>query len=69
MEFDWDAIEAYAEAHSTPPAAFFERLAAETRETQDAPQMMVGTLEGAFLSFVVGMKQPRLVLEIGTFTG
>jgi caffeoyl-CoA O-methyltransferase len=69
MEFDWDAIEAYAEAHSTPPAAFFERLGAETRETQDAPQMMVGTLEGAFLSFVVGMKQPRLVLEIGTFTG
>jgi caffeoyl-CoA O-methyltransferase len=69
MEYDWDAIEAYAEAHSTPPAELFERLGAETRETQDAPQMMVGTLEGAFLSFVVGMKKPRLALEIGTFTG
>ena len=31
--------------------------------------MMVGRLEGAFLSFVVTLKQPRLVLEIGTFTG
>jgi caffeoyl-CoA O-methyltransferase len=31
--------------------------------------MMVGALEGAFLSFVVGMNKPRRVLEIGTFTG
>jgi caffeoyl-CoA O-methyltransferase len=69
MEYDWDAIEAYAEAHSTPVAELFERLGAETRETQDEPQMSVGPLEGAFLSFVVGMKQPRLALEIGTFTG
>ena len=69
MEYDWDAIEAYAAAHSTPSPELFERLGAETRESQDAPQMMVGALEGAFLSFVVGMKRPRRVLEIGTFTG
>jgi caffeoyl-CoA O-methyltransferase len=64
-----EAIEGYAEEHSTPAPALFERLAEETRATQNAPQMMVGQLEGAFLSFVVGLKQPRLVLEIGTFTG
>jgi caffeoyl-CoA O-methyltransferase len=64
-----ERIEHYAEEHSTPAAALFERLAEETRSTQSAPQMMVGQLEGAFLSFVVGLKQPRLVLEIGTFTG
>jgi caffeoyl-CoA O-methyltransferase len=64
-----EAIERYAEEHSTPPLELFERLAEETRATQNAPQMMVGQLEGAFLSFVVGLKQPRLVLEIGTFTG
>jgi caffeoyl-CoA O-methyltransferase len=69
MDFDFDALEEYAVAHSTPPAELFERLGAETRETQNAPQMMVGALEGAFLSFVVGMKRPRLALEIGTFTG
>jgi caffeoyl-CoA O-methyltransferase len=69
MNYDWETIEAYAEAHSTPPAELFERLAAETQETQDAPQMMVGVLEGAFLSFIVGMKKPHRVLEIGTFTG
>jgi caffeoyl-CoA O-methyltransferase len=69
MDYDFDALEAYAVAHSTPPAELFERLGAETRETQNAPQMMVGSLEGAFLSFVVGLKRPRLALEIGTFTG
>jgi caffeoyl-CoA O-methyltransferase len=62
-------IERYAEEHSTPPAELFERLAAETDATQDEPQMMVGPLEGAFLAFVVHLKQPRRVLEIGTFTG
>jgi caffeoyl-CoA O-methyltransferase len=66
---DWDAIEAYAQAHSTPPGELFERLDAETRETQSNPQMMIGPVGGAFLSFVVSMKQPRRVLEIGTFTG
>ncbi len=69
MNADWDAIEGYAAAHSTPPADLFARLEAETRETQSAPQMMVGALEGAFLSFVVGLMRPQRVLEIGTFTG
>ena len=31
--------------------------------------MMVGTLEGRFLAALVAMVRPRLVLEIGTFTG
>ena len=66
---DWEAIEAYAEAHSTPPTELFLRLDAETRQTQNTPAMMIGGVGGAFLSFVVGMQRPRLVLEIGTFTG
>jgi caffeoyl-CoA O-methyltransferase len=64
-----ERIERYAEEHSTPPAEIFERLAAETHATHDVPQMMVGPLEGAFLAFVVHLKQPRRVLEVGTFTG
>lgn len=64
-----EEVERYALAHSTPPDPVFERLAAETRATQRSPQMMVGPLEGAFLRFVVAMARPRLVLEIGAFTG
>jgi caffeoyl-CoA O-methyltransferase len=69
MNADWDAIEAYAEAHSTPPAGLFERLDTETRESQNTPAMMIGGVAGTFLSFVVGLRRPRRVLEIGTFTG
>jgi caffeoyl-CoA O-methyltransferase len=69
VSFDWDTIERYAAEHTTPESELFDRLAAETRETQSAPQMMVGPVEGGFLSFMVFMKKPLLVLEIGTFTG
>ena len=62
-------IEAYAAAHTTPEPALFADLAAETRTSTSAPSMMVGTLEGRFLSFLVTMLRPQLVLEIGTFTG
>ena len=69
MTYAPEEIERYAEEHSTPPGELFERLAAETHETQETPQMMVGPLEGAFLAFVVRLKRPQRVLEIGTFTG
>jgi caffeoyl-CoA O-methyltransferase len=69
VSFDWDTIERYAEEHTTPASELFERLAAETRETQSAPQMMVGAVEGEFLRLMVLMQKPQLVLEIGTFTG
>jgi caffeoyl-CoA O-methyltransferase len=64
-----DEVEAYAERYTTARADVFDRLGVETKETQDAPQMMVGTIEGAFLSFLVAMTQAKRVLEIGTFTG
>ena len=64
-----DEVEAYAERYTTARADVFDRLGAETKETQDAPQMMVGTIEGAFLSFLVAMTQAKRVLEVGTFTG
>ena len=62
-------VEAYAVEHTTPEPAWFADLAADTRERTSAPGMMVGTLEGRFLTAVVAMLRPRRVLEIGTFTG
>jgi len=62
-------VEAYAVEHTTPEPAWFADLAADTRERTSAPGMMVGTLEGRFLTAVVAMLRPQRVLEIGTFTG
>lgn len=64
-----EEVERYAEEHSTPVDPFFERLAEETRAKSDAPQMMVGALEGRFLEFLVRLKGATNVLELGTFTG
>ena len=69
MSFVDEAVERYAEEHSTPPAELFERLAAETREKSDAPQMMVGLLEGQFLGALVRSLRAKRILELGTFTG
>jgi caffeoyl-CoA O-methyltransferase len=62
-------VEAYAERYTSAQLDLFDRLAAETRETQQAPQMMVGHVEGAFLAFLVAMTNAMRVVEVGTFTG
>ncbi len=59
----------YADRHTTPSGELFERLAAETREKTEIPQMMVGEVEGRFLEFLVRATGARRVLELGTFTG
>ena len=66
---EWETIDRYAGEVTTPAPEVFERLAEETRATQELPQMMVGPVEGEFLRFMVFMTKPQLVLEIGTFTG
>jgi caffeoyl-CoA O-methyltransferase len=62
-------IDGYAEAHTTPPTPVLADLAAETRETLRAPQMLTGTVEGRFLEFLVYASGGRRVLELGTYSG
>jgi caffeoyl-CoA O-methyltransferase len=62
-------VEEYAEAHSSPNGELFERLAAETREKSEVPQMMVGLVEGRLLGTLVCSLRAKRVLELGTFTG
>jgi len=64
-----DAVDQYAEQHTTSGGDLFDRLAAETREKTTLPQMMVGRVEGKFLEFLVRSTSAQLVLELGTFTG
>jgi caffeoyl-CoA O-methyltransferase len=64
-----EAVEAYAEAHTTSPDAALAALAEETRATMSAPQMLTGVIEGRFLELLVFASGARRVLELGTFTG
>jgi predicted O-methyltransferase YrrM len=62
-------VEQYAVEHTSGEPAFFAELAERTRAETEAPEMMVGTLEGRFLAALVAMARPQLVVELGTFTG
>ena len=64
-----EKLEEYAERHTTPPDPLLAELAAETRATMRAPQMLTGAIEGRFLELLVHGLGARRVLEIGTFTG
>ena len=62
-------IEAYAQAHSMPESDLCRELREETQRRMEAPQMIVGPLEGAFLKMMTQLVQATSVLEIGMFTG
>ena len=70
MNFITEAVEGYAAEHSSTEPEWLLALAKETEaEIGMLARMMVGRIEGRFLKMLVAAVQPRLVLEIGTFTG
>ncbi len=64
-----EEIEAYAEAHTTPPDQLLAELAEETKATLRSPQMLTGTIEGRLLELLVHGIQAKRVLELGTYSG
>ena len=69
MDFVEPEIEAYAEAHATPPETLLAELAEETRASLQSPQMLTGTIEGRFLELLVHGLGAKRVLELGTYSG
>ena len=67
--FITDAIEDYAHAHTRAEPDQLIRLMEKTHATMDYPQMLTGRVEGRFLKLLVQIFQPRLILEVGMFTG
>ena len=62
-------LDRYAAEHTTSEPELLAAVAAVTRESLDAPEMMVGPLEGRFLEMLVYLTGAERVLEIGTFSG
>ena len=69
MQFPLKNLYDYCTAHSQPPSRLLYDLERETHLKTLAPQMMSGPLQGALLSLLSRLLQPRNALEIGTFTG
>lgn len=62
-----DLVE-YATAHTTPPSGELTALAEATRALPGAG-MITGPVVGRLLELLVWTARPRLVVEVGTFTG
>ena len=62
-------LERYAENHTKAIHPLLDELKQITIETTEAPQMMVGPLEGKFLQLICALSNSKNVIEVGTFTG
>ncbi|CAM3427090.1 O-methyltransferase [Aquirufa ecclesiirivi] len=69
MEFIDPAIDAYSRAFSEPENDLLKRLDRETHAQILQPRMLSGHLQGRFLALISSLMQPKLILEIGTYTG
>ena len=63
------SLEKYAEKHTKTIHPLLEELKELTINTTEAPQMMIGKLEGKFLQLICALSNAKNVIEVGTFTG
>ena len=69
MQFLDPALDAYCEANSGAEPTYLRELTEETHLKVQMPQMISGHLQGRFLSLLSHLVQPKIIVEIGTFTG
>lgn len=69
MNFIAPELEAYSARAGGEEAWYLQELAAETIEKVQMPAMMSGHLAGRFLSMLAHLVNPRIAVEIGTYTG
>jgi predicted O-methyltransferase YrrM len=69
MEFIDPKIEDYAKAFSEGESPLLKKINRETWYEVMMPRMLSGHLQGRVLSFFSRMLRPKLILEVGTYTG
>ena len=69
MRDEINVLADYAERLSGPVPGYLDAIERETYLRTVAPQMITGRLQGRILALLSKLIRPRLILEIGTFTG
>ena len=64
-----EGIDRYAFQNTRAENELLQALAERTEREMEDPQMLTGRVEGRLLKLLVQLCRPRLVLEVGTFTG
>jgi len=62
-------IEAYISVHTDGQSKILEELERQTHLKAVNPRMLSGKVQGNYLSLISKMVKPKVVLELGTFTG
>ncbi|GAB1405974.1 putative O-methyltransferase [anaerobic digester metagenome] len=63
------AYERYAAEHTSPEEPLLTALVRDTNLAFTTPSMLSGNLQGQFLKMLCFMFQPRVIIEVGTYTG
>jgi caffeoyl-CoA O-methyltransferase len=69
MDFIHPAIQEYSEQHTSPESGLLKEVNRHTHANVLRPRMLSGHLQGRLLSMISCMKNPKQILEIGTYTG
>lgn len=69
MELFDPALLAYCEEHSSPEDDILRHISRETHAKVLMPRMLSGHLQGKTLELFSKMLTPKVILEIGTYTG
>ncbi len=69
MEFITKDLSDYCEKNTSAETNILAQLNRETHLKVVSPRMLSGHLQGRFLSFISKLIQPKLIIEIGTYTG
>ncbi|MBT1689664.1 O-methyltransferase [Dawidia soli] len=64
-----EAIQQYAEQHTSEENPLLKRINRDTHAQVMMPRMLSGHLQGRLLAMISAMIRPDRVLEIGTYTG
>ncbi len=62
-------LDDYLDAHCTPESDYLAKINRNTHLKTLKPRMLSGKVQGRFLTMVVQMLKPNIILELGAFTG
>lgn len=68
-EFLSHTLQQYLEAHSNSEPAHLKVIREQTETEVHNPKMLSGHYQGRLLSMISKLLRPRLIVEIGTYTG
>lgn len=69
MEFISDDLLQYCENHTTEEDVLLQKITRETQLKVLKPRMLSGQLQGKMLELFTKMINPKIALEVGTYTG